>query len=78
MDSITFKEFKKRAQHSVKVNQMLRDGTFWNDKALVDEMMDDSPLQEEDGYFAHKHVRIGPNYQANIPELGIKGRLRKK
>ena len=78
MDSITFKEFKKRAQHSVKVNQMLRDGTFWNDKTLVDEMMDDSPLHEEDRYFARKNVRIGSNYQANIPELGIKGRLRHK
>ena len=64
MDSKTFKEFKKRAQHSVKVNQMLRDGTFWNDKALVDELMDDSILHEEGGYFGKQKIRIGDRFQA--------------
>ena len=78
MDSKAFKEFKKRAQHSVKVNQMLRDGTFWNDKALVDELMDDSILHEEGGYFGKQNIRIGPNYQAVIPDMGIKNRLRQK
>ena len=67
MDSKSFKEFKKRAQHSVKVQKMLRDGTFWNNKILVDELFDDSCLHEEGGYFVKKNVRIGSKYQANIP-----------
>jgi len=71
MDSYTFKQFKKRAIHSIKTQQMLRDGTFWNNKELVNELMDDSLLQEEYGCEDNK-IRIGPKYQAIIPELIIK------
>ena len=72
MDSKSFKEFKKRAQHSVKVQKMLRDGTFWKDKILVDELFDDSYLHGECGYFAKTKSRIGPNYQAQLPKMAIK------
>ena len=75
MDSKTFKEFKKRAQHSVKVNQMLRDGIFWNDKALVDELMDDSILHEKVDTLENKRY-IGDRFQAVISDMGIKSRLR--
>ena len=68
MDSESFNEFKKRAQHSVKIHKMLRDGTFWANKTLVNELMDDSYLDEEGGYFGKKKIRIGDKYQAVIPK----------
>jgi hypothetical protein len=51
---------------------MLRDGTFWNNKILVDELFDNSYLHEEGGYFGKKKIRIGNKYQANIPKMIIK------
>ena len=67
MDPITFEEFKKRAIHSVKVHKMLCDGSFWKNKLLVEELMDESPL-EEDCYMKNK-IRLGSRYQAIIPKL---------
>ena len=36
MDPITFREFKKRAIHSVKVHKMLCDGSFWENKCSIE------------------------------------------
>ena len=65
MDNYTFIEFKKRAIESIKVHEKLIDGTFWLDKNLINELFDDSPL-EEDKVIKSK-IRIGDNYQAIIP-----------
>ena len=69
MDTKSFKELKKRAQHSVKVQKMLRDGTFWNNKILVDELFDDSYLHEEGGYYGKQKIKIGNKYQADITDM---------
>lgn len=71
MDSIAYKEFKTRTEHSIMVHKMLQNGTFWKNKNLIDELFDDSALEEENCNY-NSRIRIGPKYQALIPELLIK------
>lgn len=69
MNSREYKEFKKRAQHSVDVNKKLRDNSFWDDKELVNELFDDSFLAEEGGYGLKSKIRIGTQYQVEVPKF---------
>lgn len=75
MDNRTFKSFKKRALHSVSVNEKFKNGSFKFDKMIMNELFDDSKLDEEecnhddncedDSQFISK-VRIGKDYQVTV------------
>ena len=67
MNSKQYLEFKKRAQHSVMVYEKLKDNSFWQDKELVNELFDDTILSEEGNFRFKPKIRIGSNYQVDIP-----------
>lgn len=60
------REYKKGRKWTQMVHEKLKDGTFKNDKRIMDELMDDSNLHED--AYNYGKIRIGEKYQCVIPE----------
>ena len=69
MDNKEFKRFKKSLNHTVKVYEKMKNGSFINDKKLMAELMDDSKLTG--GGCPKQKPRIGENYQVDMIKLGL-------
>lgn len=52
------------AQQTAEVRQKFKDGTFWQDKELMADLFDETPMKEEP--CKRKYPQIGANYQAII------------
>ena len=52
------------AEQTVIVRQKMRDNTFWEDKELMADLFDETPIPEEP--CKRKLPRVGPNYQVSI------------
>ncbi len=54
------------AQQTVIVRQKMRDNTFWEDKELMADLFDETPIPEEP--CKRKLPKIGLGYQAIMPK----------
>jgi len=62
MDDI--KAWMSNAKYTSVVRRKLQDGSFWKDKALVDELFDESKIEQS--MCPPRAVRVGKEYQADI------------
>ena len=63
------REYKKTRERTQYVHEKLKDGTFMNDKSIMDELMDDSNLHED--AYNYSKIRIGEKYQCDIPPYNL-------
>ena len=54
------------AQQTAEARQKFQNNTFWQDKELMADLFDETPMKEEP--CNRKLPMIGPNYQAIIPK----------